>query len=469
MIDTTTELGLQLLCGAALLLLVLPKRYAMLPLLGMISCMPSGQAVIVGPFHFYLIRLLILVGLMRIACRGELRWRRASNIDKAFLGWVILGLITGSILWGNLTGVVNRLGYAYDVSGIYFIFRALVPEQGDIFRIFRQLAYIAVPVSVAMIVEKSTGQNLFYVLGGVPQLDDVRDGIIRARAVFGAAILAGTFGATLLPYFVALWRGGGGVNRFVAFLGLTAATAITITSGSSGPVMTYAAAVFALLLWRIRFRMRAVRWGIVLMLLGLQAVMKGPVWWAISHISIFSGNTAWYRSNLIDKFVTSFTDWWLVGTRNTEGWGTMLGTGNFRGADITNMFIRVGVDGGLFTLIVFIIILVRCFRGIGIAHRAAAANRESLATQFAIWALGAALFAHIVAFFDVNYFDQNLLTWALLIAMISWTTKLYPPGARQIRQTTPTELLHAGIGHEQWTQVADLPFVAVGALDDPWE
>ena len=421
MTETTTPLGLALLLSMGLLLLVVPRRYALLPVLVLACYMPIAQAVMVGGLHFYMLRILLIFGWLRLLLRGELHWRGLTAIDKAFLAWVLSGLVLGSLLWGDMVGLVNRLGYAYDAMGVYFLFRALLRDEDDIVRAFKQLAILAVPLAASMVFEKFSGMNPFYVLGGVKEFDQVRDGVIRSQAAFGASILAGVFGASLIPYFVALWRR----SRWLAAIGLVAATLITFTAGSSGPVMAYGAAILGIVLWRVRYQMRLVRWGIVLMLAGLQAVMKGPVWWAISHVSIFSGNTAWYRSNLIDKFVMSIGDWWLVGTRSTASWGTVIGEGAFQGADITNMFVRVGVDGGLLTLIFFLLIIVRCFRGVGVSFRAATAIGESRSTQFAVWALGAALFTHIVAFFDVQYFDQNFVTWCLLLAMISCATKLF--------------------------------------------
>ena len=36
-----------------------------------------------------------------------------------------------------------------------------------------------------------------------------------------------------------------------------------------------------------------------------------------------------------------------------------------------------------------------------------------------MWFLGASLFANLVAFFGVNYFDQSRIAWFLLLAMIA--------------------------------------------------
>ena len=424
MTETTTPLGLTLLLSMGLLLLVVPRRYALLPVLVLACYMPIAQAVMVGGLHFYMLRILLIFGWLRLLIRGELRWRGLTAIDKAFLGWVLSGLILGSLLWGDMVGLVNRLGYAYDAIGVFFLFRALLRDQEDIIRAFKQLAILASPLAVFMVFEKFTGRNPFFVLGGVPEFDQVREGVVRSQAAFGHSILAGVFGATLVPYFVALWVLGGR-SRWLAALGAVASMVITVSAGSSGPVMAYGAGALGLMMWRFRYRMRLVRWGIVAMLAGLQAAMKVPVWWAISHLSLFSGNTAFYRSNLIDKFIMNFADWWLVGTRSTQTWGFLVGQGPFQSADITNMFVRVGVDGGLLTLVLFLLVIVRCFRGVGVSFRAATTAGESRSSQFTIWALGAALFTHIVAFFDVQYFDQNFVTWCLLLAMVSCATKVF--------------------------------------------
>jgi hypothetical protein len=40
---------------------------------------------------------------------------------------------------------------------------------------------------------------------------------------------------------------------------------------------------------------------------------------------------------------------------------------------------------------------------------------------FLVWAIGCCLFANTVAFFGIGYFDQSILAWYGLLAMISAT------------------------------------------------
>ena len=53
--------------------------------------------------------------------------------------------------------------------------------------------------------------------------------------------------------------------------------------------------------------------------------------------------------------------------------------------DITNQFIRVAVDGGMLPLILFIAVIVLCFRGVGQSLNAA--KDEPFAVKITIWAL----------------------------------------------------------------------------------
>ena len=39
--------------------------------------------------------------------------------------------------------------------------------------------------------------------------------------------------------------------------------------------------------------------------------------------------------------------------------------------------------------------------------------------EWMLWCLGSAMFANVVAFFGVNYFDQSRIWWFILLAMIS--------------------------------------------------
>jgi hypothetical protein len=414
-VDTLSYVGPQglaftLLMG--LLLVVLPRRYALAPIIILTCYMTMGQAVVVLGLHFTMIRLLALFGWVRLLIRGEFRSLSLTPIDKALLWWTLSSVVIYTLMWQTPEDFVNRLGFAYNAAGMYFLFRFLVRDVDDIHRIFKMMALFVLPLAAMMLQEWLTGRNVFAVFGGVHEITQVRDGVMRCQGPFAHPILAGTFGASLLPYFVALWHRDRS-QRLLAVLAIVGATVITITSGSSGPILTYAAAVLGLAMWGLRRYMRTIRRGLVLVLVGLHMVMKAPVWFLIARVDVLSGSTGFHRAYLIDRFIATFSQWWFLGMKGTEAFGEQIHD------DITNTYVVQGIGGGLLTLILFILIIVLCFRGIGLVQ---ALPQQPTFLRRYLWAMGVSLFAHVVTFLSITYFDQNFVNWYLLLAMISMAT-----------------------------------------------
>jgi hypothetical protein len=411
------SIALAFTIAAGLLLFALPRRYALVPLFGAACCMTMGQSINVAGLNFTILRILTLVGWIRIIARGEFKGLSINSLDRAVLWWSISSVTIYTILWGTSTAFIYKCGNIYDAIGLYVLFRSLVRNISEIVKAFKVLAILMIPLAAFMLLEKATGRNVFGVFGGVPTITLVRDGVLRCQGPFPHSILAGTFAAALVPFFLALWSIKGA--RAAAMLGLICSTIITLTSGSSGPVMTYGCAIVGFSLWKWRFRMRVVRWGIVLGLLVLQLMMKTPVWFVIAHLGVFSGSTAYYRAFLIDQTIRHFFEWWIIGTKYELPWAPLL-------TDITNWYVRNAFDGGLLTLILLFVILKRSFSGVGRAMRLKV--HQTREAQRCIWALGSALFAHCMTFLAVWYWDQNIVNWYLLLAMTATVaTPCYAP------------------------------------------
>jgi hypothetical protein len=221
--------------------------------------------------------------------------------------------------------------------------------------------------------------------------------------------MAGTFAATLLPLFVLLWKKGRA--KLPAAVGLVGCTLMTVTSNSSTPLLAYVAGIVAICMWPMRHYMRALRWSIVGALAVLAMTMKAPVWFVIAHIDLTGGSSGYHRAKIIDVFITHFNDWWLIGTKDTINWGWDMW-------DTQNQFVNVGQTGGLLALALFLVAITRSFSRVGRARRIV--SRKS--KEWMLWFLGSALFAQIVSFFGVNYFDQSRMGWFILLAMISAAT-----------------------------------------------
>jgi hypothetical protein len=253
-------------------------------------------------------------------------------------------------------------------------------------------------------------QNVFGILGGLAIVPETRDGLVRAEAAFSHPLLAGTFGATLLPLFFLYWHNG--KSKAVAVVGILSSTVMTICASSSTPLLAYAAGIGAVCFWPFRKHMRIFRWGIAIALLTMQLVMKAPVWFVISHISLFGSSSSDHRAYLVDAFVRHFGDWWLVGTNAAGTWGWDMW-------DTSNQYVAEGESGGLAAFVCFLAMISYCFSRIGKARKAVEGDR---AKEWYFWFLGAALFANVVGFFGISYFDQTKVMWYALLVMIATST-----------------------------------------------
>jgi hypothetical protein len=353
---------------------------------------------------------------VRLFARGEVTAIKLNTIDKSIIYWGIASFVIYITRLQTFEALVNRLGFFYNSIGIYFLFRFYIQDRTDIKRLLKLLSIVIIPLAIAMAYEYMTGRNFFALFGGVPEITVIRDNRFRCQGPFRHPILAGTFGATLVPMLLALWFNEK-ENRTLVSAGIISATTIMVTSASSGPLMAYVSGIVGLLMWRFRSNMRAVRWAILITLISLHVVMKAPVWYLISRIGGIFGGGGWHRSYLIDQAISHIGDWWLLGTSYTADWMPYALTNDPKSADITNQYISEGVKGGLLTMLLFIIVIINCFRIIGLSLKMM--DEISLAEKILVWSLGASLFAHVVSFLSVPYFDQIIVIWFLLLAMIS--------------------------------------------------
>ncbi len=415
-VGSITPGSLLLTLCLGILLVGLPRRYAFIPLLVSGCYMTLGQSLIIGGLHFYLVRIIILFGLIRIFIRKEMFRIEPTAIDKVLLAWVTVSSFLFVIFGGTNVEITERLGGFYNALGIYFIARALIRDMDDVVITIRALAIMIIPLAALFIAEHTTGKNPFSLFGGVPTYSEVRNGMVRCQGPFRHSILAGTFGATALPLFIGLWIHQV-QNRRLAGIAIVAATVIVVTSASSGPILAYLMSLAGVLFWPFRSKLRFLRWGIIALVLALAVYMKAPVWFLISRISDLVGGGGWYRSALIDAAIRHFDEWWLVGTAYTAHWMPTGLAVDPNSADITNQFIAQGISGGLIAMILFVWLIAKCFKSAGTLIRKA--ERFSYAERFVVWTLGCSVLGHVASFFSVSYFDQIIIFWYMVVAMIA--------------------------------------------------
>ncbi len=374
--------------------------------------MTMGVGIELGPFHLMSIRLLVVVGILRVIIRGERLTGGMNILDRFMIVWAAWALMS-SVFHDNSPGIlVNRLGLVFNACGIYFLLRVFCQSLGDVVTLCRLTAILLIPLAVELFVEMVTTHNLFSVFGGVSETPEIRLNRVRAQGPFAHSILTGTVGAVCLPLMVCLWHH----HRKTAVAGMVACIAIVVLSASSGPVMTAMAAIGALLMWSWRNRMRLFRWLAVLGYVGLDVVMNAPAYYIIARIDLTGGSTSWHRAALIEAAITHLSEWWFAGTDVTRHWMPYGVVWNENHIDITNYYLRMGVDGGLPLMLLFVAQLAIGFHLIGRALKEL--PEVSFRSRFMIWALGTSLFAHSAAFISVSYFDQSVVFIYLTLAAI---------------------------------------------------
>lgn len=416
-----TPLSLAGLLLAIFLVLWLPRRYVLVPVLAAGILLPFGITIVAAGLHFQALRLLLAAAWLRFAARRDIKFPRMNVIDKVFLLWAVSNAITFCILWGTLGAVTNRLGFLWTTLGSYFLVRLLIRDKADVILCIKVLAGLVILLAPTMEIEHITRRNLFSILGAA-EFSDVRGGAIRARGPFAHAIIAGTTAAMLMPIFVGLWWQGKR-NRVMAGLGIVGGITMAVASASSTPIMTCGAGVLALMLWPMRQRLRIFRWTAVLGIVALSFIMKAPVWFLVARVGGSMGGSGYHRAMLIDNFIHHFGEWWLVGTQNNAAWG-------FDMWDVDNAYVAAGIGGGLITFVLFLALLVYAFKRVG---KSRWLLRKSRPDERLVWAIGASLFANAVGFFGIVYFDQSILAWYCVLAMVSATAAFIvegkqPPG-----------------------------------------
>jgi hypothetical protein len=429
---------------AIILIFRLPRKHIVTPLLLAIFLIPKGQVLVLAGIHLNVYRIILLAGLARQAIlkRSSERMRGLNSIDRVFILFALSNFVIFSLQYMQTQALIKSLGDLLDALAGYYVLRFFIQDRDDMRRAIKAFALIAIIMGVSMINEQRTGANFFGRLGGMLEAPEVRNGKIRSQGAFLHSIPAGAFGATLVPLLIWLWSDNR--HRKAAFFGLLGASVMAFTCHSSTVLGCYVAGIFGLCLWPLRKQMRVIRYGLVITVVGLHLVMNGPVWSLLEHIDLTGSSESFHRYQLVDTFIRHFWDWWLLGTRENGSWGWEM-------ADTSNQYVTYGISGGLLTFALFIAIISRCFGGLGATRKLVEGNRND---EWVRWCLGASMFAHLVVFIGIDYFDQSQFAWIALVVMISMiVSEVRRPAVHKVSQA-PLKQLAEHHAHLSWEHLA---------------
>jgi hypothetical protein len=148
-------------------------------------------------------------------------------------------------------------------------------------------------------------------------------------------------------------------------------------------------------------------------LFALHMVMAKPVWHLICRVPLYSGSTGYHRYLLINAAIDHIGQWALFGTSSTVNWGE----GMF---DITNNYIREGVDGGLLSLLLLIIVLVMA---VVISGRFSLRRKDRM-EQWLGWAFCVFVLGHCMSFFGVSYFGKMHVLFCWTFAVVAYMAEI---------------------------------------------
>jgi len=403
--------GVAVVFVLALFAIFLDRRKALVPLLIAACAIPMAQRLIILGADFTMLRILIAVYMARILFRGEFRSIGWNRLDSAMVWWSVCGTMVMFLAAGAFGTLVYRLGWSFDMLGVYFIGRCLIRDWADVKSAASALAKLSVPVAILFAIEWATAYNMFSVFGGVPAHTWLREGRLRCQGAFAHPILAGTFWAAALPLIWTLRRQRPHLMR----IGTVGSLFIVAACSSSTPILSVAVAATGTALFPLR-KYRTQMWlGLFALLTFLHMVMKAPVWHLMSRMDFTGGSTGYHRFAVFDAFIRYFSRWYIAGDPDPESWGV------WQMRDATNQYVVEGLNGGLLTLVVFCLVLIFAFGNVGrtLKMTSSSASARSRDRQWICWNMGVGIFVHTITFFGVSYFGQMVVIFYLQVALVS--------------------------------------------------
>jgi hypothetical protein len=163
-----TDIGAALTILFCLAVFVLPRRLAALAYIAAVLYITQGQSIDVGGINMMAIRFVELAAALRVMMRKEIASLSFTAPDIMlllfFLSYMTITLLRTSELDSYTVGL------SVDGVLVYFALRVLISTPADFTAFMKGMVLLLVPFSIMMMWEANTGQNLFYFMGGIPEV-----------------------------------------------------------------------------------------------------------------------------------------------------------------------------------------------------------------------------------------------------------------------------------------------------------
>ena len=400
-------LGLAAISITALLMLSLPKRMVIVPIVFTLCFIPSAQRILVFGIDFQFLRIIGVVALLRILTGGDISKVRWRMIDLCVLIMAFLPVLT-TLVRGQADLMVPQLGLGGDLATMYLIGRVFLSDlkSWNIFLITS--AVISIPVCLLFLLEKSTGRNLFSVFGGVPEITPIREGKLRAQGAFAHPIIAGVWWASMAPLFLSMAKMhvGRPPRKILAYVAILMSVVIVICCASSTPIGSMAVGIILWFCYGWRKQLARARWVILCGALAIHFVSQSGLHGLIfTRITLVSGSTGHHRYRLVDAALDRIPEWFFFGTRGTYHWGWGLD-------DVTCEYVFYAIRGGIVGLSCLVLAIALAIRN---GYSMSVVKEKNQTVRFMGWGIAAAVATHAVSFLGVTYFGQGVFLFAATI------------------------------------------------------
>lgn len=391
------------------------RENLVVPLVVAMCFLPADISIKVATLDFYALRIVAIIGLLKVLFSEQHEPIKTNTIDYLFIGYNVLGSVIYIIASQNFTGaVINRSGVLVDTVILYIVLRNSVQSKESIHVLIKTFVVCILLLLPFVIFEFFSARNLFSILGR--DSIAIRNGEIRVACTFSHSILFGSFAAALLPVMWAQYK----ISKSnAALLCALCCLFYVYASSSSGPVIVAAAAIFFLLFFPWKHYSSTLAWFMAGAVLFIHFVRESPFWHFIYvRITVNPSSTGYHRYMLVNAAIKEFSEWWLLGYGDSgprwhiDYWPYTHATFT----DVTNHYLLEGVRGGIFTMILLIALCIKSMQALA-RHSLA---QEDLNEQWLWWGFTVMMICHCITFLSVAYFGQITMLYTLTVALAAY-------------------------------------------------
>ncbi len=381
---------------------------------------PQYLAVPVGTIDFTLRRIVILAIFGKLFLQTNLPNRfKFIWLDKIIIIYFAAQIVAGATTAQSLTAFLeNRAGAVFDMVLPYFAVRMIVRDKHQYLVLLKAILVIATPLAIVGFYQCLTGKNPagflmeYRAWGATSYAPLPRSGFFRANVTFSVSIMFGLFFAMFGPVCAGVLRSVS-KHKMLYLVGLLLMILGVFSSMSAGPWLAALLAVCFIALYSYRKHWRLAVATIILICVTLEVISNRHFYEVIDRFT-FSGQTAWYRSRLIEValYEGGMNGHWLTGFGNSmePGWNTKIDGRDH--TDMVNHYLLVLSYYGLVGFVPFLALNIAVIKRLVNAYKASSLDSD----KWLVWCLAAGLFGLAGTFMSVSLFGPPTTIYYMMIA-----------------------------------------------------